>query len=144
MADSWEDLDIDDLEKMVDAKFGEKSNHEKGGRTAANLWYPDESDAIASETVLTSWNVAYTYHSGRVDSSNLPALPSLGELAVDPNGVPAQAVLASSFYPFNPSFLCHFPRGIPLFVCVQGENKAVKRFFGLEVQDMQFDKEGSG
>mmetsp|Transcript_110006 Transcript_110006/g.206196 ORF Transcript_110006/g.206196 Transcript_110006/m.206196 type:complete len:535 (-) Transcript_110006:234-1838(-) len=142
MADSWEDLDIDDLEKMVDAKFGEKSNHEKGGRTAANLWYPDESDAIASETVLTSWNVAYTYHSGRVDSSNLPALPSLGELAVDPNGVPAQAVLASSFYPFNPSFLCHFPRGIPLFVCVQGENKAVKRFFGLEVQDMQFDKEG--
>merc|ERR1719326_2338309 len=112
----------------MDAQNGVAKPCNETSSAAATLWRPNEADANAARTLVTSWNVAYTHHAGRVESNGgLPSLRSVGDLAVSLDGVFAQAAMVSSFEPFDPAFLSHFPRGIPLTVCITAENKPASR-----------------
>jgi len=154
MAETWEDLSLDAVEQAydehiveqtclfsermqaLDVHSSEKSDSKDTCSKSGSLWRPCENDEMVSKSSsLARWHIAYTGHEG-IAAFGLPSLNSIGELARGPQGDAAQAVFASSFHPFEPYFLRCFPTGIPLTICVQGENNPVEHFFGLQVKNI--------
>jgi len=133
--DSWEcltDVEIDELVSVASSN---------GPQTSNPWWLPSPDEIAHAPAVDSASHIAYTHHQGRCESPVVH--DDLSELLCAPDGTQPMALLLSSFLPFEPKFLQHFPPNADITVCIHDEKKKKTRRFlyGMELEDMLCMKE---
>lgn len=113
--DSWEcltDVEIDELVSVASSN---------GPQTSNPWWLPSPDEIAHAPAVDSASHIAYTHHQGRCESPVVH--DDLSELLCAPDGTQPMALLLSSFLPFEPKFLQHFPPNADITVCIHDEKK---------------------